>query len=142
MPCSMHIQVANDWLNLRVPIWVTDLSFIPNTQQIVTSTNYHQVGCGFCSFLIFCIDLFVLKPVQNRKMTSLLLDHSIHLYTVMWMAVLHFDEQKCCNLKTLLSMLYFIYIFTLLLSRLLLSRIFKNTIKKSQLCEEIFQINQ
>ncbi|XP_063422323.1 WD repeat-containing protein 74-like [Mytilus trossulus] len=36
-------NVKNDWLNLRVPIWVLDAEFIPSTDKIVTSTGYKQV---------------------------------------------------------------------------------------------------
>jgi ribosome biogenesis protein NSA1 len=36
-------NVRNDWLNLRVPEWVTDVTFIPDSQRIVTSTNDHEV---------------------------------------------------------------------------------------------------
>ena len=35
--------MANDWLNLRVPVWVTDVAFIPGGQKVVTSTGHHQV---------------------------------------------------------------------------------------------------
>ncbi|XP_066507485.1 WD repeat-containing protein 74 [Hoplias malabaricus] len=36
-------NVANDWLDLRVPVWVRDMAFIPNTEKIVTCTGHHQV---------------------------------------------------------------------------------------------------
>lgn len=36
-------NVRNDFLNMRVPIWVTDMEFIKETKQIVTCTGYHKV---------------------------------------------------------------------------------------------------
>ncbi|KAM9301738.1 WD repeat-containing protein 74 [Gastrophryne carolinensis] len=36
-------NVRNDWLDLRVPVWIRDLDFIPETDKIVTCTSYHQV---------------------------------------------------------------------------------------------------
>ncbi|XP_029470689.1 WD repeat-containing protein 74 isoform X2 [Rhinatrema bivittatum] len=36
-------NVRNDWLDLRVPVWVQDLQFLPGSQKIVTCTGYHQV---------------------------------------------------------------------------------------------------
>ncbi|XP_017542249.1 WD repeat-containing protein 74 [Pygocentrus nattereri] len=36
-------NVANDWLDLRVPVWVRDVAFIPDSDRIVTCTGYHQV---------------------------------------------------------------------------------------------------
>lgn len=36
-------NVANDWLDLHVPVWVRDMAFIPDSEKIVTCTGYHQV---------------------------------------------------------------------------------------------------
>ncbi|KAG8564262.1 hypothetical protein GDO81_016396 [Engystomops pustulosus] len=36
-------NVMNDWLDLRVPIWIRDLDFIPDSDKVVTCTSYHQV---------------------------------------------------------------------------------------------------
>jgi len=36
-------NVRNDWLNLRVPVWVTDLAFLPDSQKLVTCTGHSQV---------------------------------------------------------------------------------------------------
>lgn len=36
-------NVRNDWLNLRVPIWVLGAEFIPESDKIVTCTGHHQV---------------------------------------------------------------------------------------------------
>lgn len=36
-------NVRHDWLNLRQPEWVTDVAFLPDSQQVITSTNDHQV---------------------------------------------------------------------------------------------------
>ncbi|XP_013382199.1 WD repeat-containing protein 74 [Lingula anatina] len=36
-------NVKNDWLNLRVPVWVSDLQFIPDSKKIVTCTRHKQV---------------------------------------------------------------------------------------------------
>ncbi|XP_069749946.1 WD repeat-containing protein 74 isoform X2 [Narcine bancroftii] len=36
-------NVRNDWLDLRVPVWVRDVQFIPASDKIVTCTGYSQV---------------------------------------------------------------------------------------------------
>ncbi|XP_064206204.1 WD repeat-containing protein 74 isoform X1 [Anguilla rostrata] len=36
-------NVRNDWLDLRVPEWIRDLAFIPDSEKIVTCTGHHQV---------------------------------------------------------------------------------------------------
>ncbi|KAG9475510.1 hypothetical protein GDO78_003747 [Eleutherodactylus coqui] len=36
-------NVRNDWLDLRVPEWIRDLGFIPESDKVVTCTSYHQV---------------------------------------------------------------------------------------------------
>ncbi|KAM4617306.1 WD repeat-containing protein 74 [Discoglossus pictus] len=36
-------NVRNDWLDLRVPVWIRDLDFIPESDKVVTGTSYHQV---------------------------------------------------------------------------------------------------
>uniref|UniRef100_A0AAY4CLC7 WD repeat-containing protein 74 n=1 Tax=Denticeps clupeoides TaxID=299321 RepID=A0AAY4CLC7_9TELE len=36
-------MVKNDWLDLRVPVWVRDIGFIPDSDKIVTCTGYHQM---------------------------------------------------------------------------------------------------
>ncbi|XP_039625287.1 WD repeat-containing protein 74 [Polypterus senegalus] len=36
-------NVANDWLDLRVPVWIRDLQFLPESDKVVTCTAYHQV---------------------------------------------------------------------------------------------------
>ena len=36
-------NVKNDWLNLRVPVWVTCARFVPNSEKIYTATGHHQV---------------------------------------------------------------------------------------------------
>ncbi|XP_018584348.1 WD repeat-containing protein 74 [Scleropages formosus] len=36
-------NVRNDWLDLRVPEWVRDLAFVPDSDKIVTCTGHHQV---------------------------------------------------------------------------------------------------
>ncbi|KAM9456077.1 WD repeat-containing protein 74 isoform 2-T2 [Clarias gariepinus] len=36
-------NVANDWLDLRVPVWVRDMSFLTQSNKIVTCTGHHQV---------------------------------------------------------------------------------------------------
>ncbi|XP_075693408.1 WD repeat-containing protein 74 isoform X2 [Rhinoderma darwinii] len=36
-------NVRNDWLDLRVPVWVRDLDFIPESDKVVTCTSSHQV---------------------------------------------------------------------------------------------------
>ncbi|XP_050418233.1 WD repeat-containing protein 74 [Patella vulgata] len=42
-PIFMAKNVRNDWLNLRVPIKVLGAVFVPNSEEIVTCTGYHQV---------------------------------------------------------------------------------------------------
>ncbi|ESO88034.1 hypothetical protein LOTGIDRAFT_234800 [Lottia gigantea] len=42
-PIFMAKNVRNDWLNLRVPVKVLGAQFVPNSQEIVTCTGYHQV---------------------------------------------------------------------------------------------------
>lgn len=42
-PVFQAKNVRNDWLNLRVPVWVMQTRFIPSTDNIVTSTGYHQI---------------------------------------------------------------------------------------------------
>ncbi|XP_038643271.1 WD repeat-containing protein 74 [Scyliorhinus canicula] len=36
-------NVRNDWLDLRVPVWVRDMQFIPGSDKIVTCTGHCQV---------------------------------------------------------------------------------------------------
>ena len=39
-------QVQNDWLDLRVPVWVSQVCFVPATGDkptVVVGTGYHQV---------------------------------------------------------------------------------------------------
>ncbi|XP_064600705.1 WD repeat-containing protein 74-like [Liolophura sinensis] len=36
-------NVRNDWLNLRAPVWVLGIQFIPDSQKVITCTGYHQV---------------------------------------------------------------------------------------------------
>jgi ribosome biogenesis protein NSA1 len=37
-------NVSHDWLELRVPIWISDLNFLPGTQQIATAGRYGHVN--------------------------------------------------------------------------------------------------
>ncbi|XP_058267183.1 WD repeat-containing protein 74 isoform X2 [Hemibagrus wyckioides] len=36
-------NVANDWLDLRVPVWVRDMAFLTQSNKIITCTGHHQV---------------------------------------------------------------------------------------------------
>ncbi|CAL1536359.1 unnamed protein product [Lymnaea stagnalis] len=36
-------NMPNDWLNLRVPIWVMTAEFVPHTSKIVSGTGYSQI---------------------------------------------------------------------------------------------------
>lgn len=36
-------NVPHDWLQLRVPIWISDMNFLPGTQQIATAGRYGHV---------------------------------------------------------------------------------------------------
>ncbi|KAL3832329.1 hypothetical protein ACJMK2_023982 [Sinanodonta woodiana] len=42
-PIFQAKNVKNDWLNLRVPIWILDLEFLPGSKKVVTCTGHHQV---------------------------------------------------------------------------------------------------
>uniref|UniRef100_A0A4W5MTK6 WD repeat-containing protein 74 n=1 Tax=Hucho hucho TaxID=62062 RepID=A0A4W5MTK6_9TELE len=42
-PIFTSKNVRNDWLDLRVPEWVRDMAFIPDSDKIVTCTGHHQV---------------------------------------------------------------------------------------------------
>lgn len=37
-------NVPHDWLQLRVPIWISDIDFLPNTEQIVTVDRHGHVS--------------------------------------------------------------------------------------------------
>lgn len=36
-------NIPHDWLELRVPIWISDLNFLPGTKQIATVGRYGHV---------------------------------------------------------------------------------------------------
>lgn len=36
-------NLRHDWLELRVPIWISDMNFLPETQQIATVGRYGHV---------------------------------------------------------------------------------------------------
>ncbi|XP_060711566.1 WD repeat-containing protein 74 [Hemiscyllium ocellatum] len=36
-------NVRNDWLDLRVPVWVRDIQFVPDSDRIITCTGHSQV---------------------------------------------------------------------------------------------------
>ncbi|XP_011330231.1 WD repeat-containing protein 74 isoform X1 [Ooceraea biroi] len=36
-------NLSHDWLELRIPIWISDLNFLPATQQIVTAGRYGHI---------------------------------------------------------------------------------------------------
>lgn len=36
-------NVKNDWLNLRVPVWVTRITFMGDKRLVITGTGHHQV---------------------------------------------------------------------------------------------------
>lgn len=36
-------NLSHDWLELRVPIWISDINFLPETQQIATVGRYGHV---------------------------------------------------------------------------------------------------
>ncbi|CAD5114380.1 DgyrCDS3513 [Dimorphilus gyrociliatus] len=42
-PSFIAKNVKNDWLDHRVPIWVKDISFVPNSNKVVTCTGHHQI---------------------------------------------------------------------------------------------------
>ncbi|KAI5100140.1 WD repeat-containing protein 74 isoform X2 [Silurus meridionalis] len=42
-PIFIAKNVANDWLDLRVPVWVRDIAFLTHSNKIITCTGHHQV---------------------------------------------------------------------------------------------------
>ncbi|XP_017797455.1 PREDICTED: WD repeat-containing protein 74 [Habropoda laboriosa] len=36
-------NVPHDWLELKVPVWISDIEFLPGTEQIVTTSRYGHV---------------------------------------------------------------------------------------------------
>lgn len=57
-------NLPHDWLELRVPIWISDLNFLPGTQQIATVGRYGHVN----NFFVKLISSYL----QSKK------------YTLMW----------------------------------------------------------
>ncbi|XP_014670024.1 PREDICTED: WD repeat-containing protein 74-like [Priapulus caudatus] len=43
VPLFTAKNVPHDFLNLRVPVWITDMQFVPDSEKIITCTGYHQV---------------------------------------------------------------------------------------------------
>ncbi|XP_033762511.1 WD repeat-containing protein 74-like [Pecten maximus] len=42
-PTFQTKNVKNDWLNLRVPVWVIQTRFLPQSEKLVTTTGHHQI---------------------------------------------------------------------------------------------------
>ncbi|OWF39391.1 WD repeat-containing protein 74-like [Mizuhopecten yessoensis] len=42
-PTFLAKNVKNDWLNLRVPVWVIQTRFLPESEKLVTTTGHHQI---------------------------------------------------------------------------------------------------
>ncbi|XP_075723604.1 WD repeat domain 74 lethal (2) k09848 [Rhipicephalus microplus] len=42
-PVFMAKNVRNDFLDLRVPVWVTDMDFLKDSEKIIAITGHHQV---------------------------------------------------------------------------------------------------
>lgn len=40
-------DMSHDWLQLRVPIWISDIDFLPSTEQIVTVSRHGHVRYSF-----------------------------------------------------------------------------------------------
>lgn len=40
---SFFVQLRNDFLDLPIPIWVSDLAFVPNSEQVVTCSRHGYV---------------------------------------------------------------------------------------------------
>lgn len=36
-------NMPHDWLQIRVPIWISDVDFLPGTEEIVTTSKYGHV---------------------------------------------------------------------------------------------------
>jgi len=45
-------NLSHDWLELRVPIWISDLNFLPGTQQIATAGRYGHVNSSISFYEI------------------------------------------------------------------------------------------
>lgn len=43
-------NLPHDWLELRIPIWISDLNFMPGTRQIATVGRYGHVKNTFFLF--------------------------------------------------------------------------------------------
>ncbi|KAJ8044460.1 WD repeat-containing protein 74 [Holothuria leucospilota] len=57
-------EVRNNFLDLRVPVWVNDMQFIQGSSKIVTCTAHHQVIFVFCFLL--CNRSVIVGNVQGR----------------------------------------------------------------------------
>lgn len=53
------MQVRNDFLDLRVPVWVRDMQFVPGSSKIVTCTGHHKVSS-------YSGAVFPLKPYDAK----------------------------------------------------------------------------
>lgn len=42
-PTFQAKNVKNDWLNLHVPVWVTQMRFLPQSEKLVTTTGHHRI---------------------------------------------------------------------------------------------------
>lgn len=49
------VQVRDDWLDLRVPVWITDIGYMSRASAsiVVTATGYHQVSTISCILTSF-----------------------------------------------------------------------------------------
>ncbi|BFY96973.1 hypothetical protein BsWGS_00013 [Bradybaena similaris] len=63
-------NVRNDWLNLRVPVWVTRTEFLPGTNKVMTSTGYSQIR------------LYDPSSPQRRPVIEIQLDDKGHKYPI------------------------------------------------------------
>lgn len=53
-------DVPHDELQLKVPIWITDLNYLPGTQEITTISKYGYVSTNFFIILFSHIYLSII----------------------------------------------------------------------------------
>lgn len=66
-------NLPHDWLNLRRPVWISDLNFLPETQQIASVGRYGHVRNTILPFV-----KLILYIIYNRISTIVLLIHAYH----------------------------------------------------------------
>ena len=57
--CLFIFKVPKNFLRMKVPVWISDITFIPGTDRFATSTRYHQVIEFLHLISIFSLDMFL-----------------------------------------------------------------------------------